>query len=260
MPAPLLLLLTVLLGAPLTARADDLMLLLQSKSCPNCELADADLVHADLRNANLKAADLQRANLGQARLDGADLRGTDLRWTNLRGASLRGVDLRNSDLYGTDLRQADLTGARLNIGSLEQSHWVGARGIASHIVSHASLHNAGVAAAHLAQWYQAEHLFSAAIDADPNKPISWIARGLCRGELGHLAKASEDFAHAGELLHQRGDPEKSDQLFEASRKAVTKRDRSNRKGNGIDSRMMSGNISASKALATMALQVLPLAP
>ena len=42
MPAPLLLLLTVLLGAPLTARADDLMLLLQSKSCPNCELADAD--------------------------------------------------------------------------------------------------------------------------------------------------------------------------------------------------------------------------
>ena len=201
MPAPLLLLLTVLLGAPLTARADDLMLLLQSKSCPNCELADADLVHADLRNANLKAADLQRANLGQARLDGADLRGTDLRWTNLRGASLRGVDLRNSDLYGTDLRQADLTGARLNIGSLEQSHWVGARGIASHIVSHASLHNAGVAAAHLAQWYQAEHLFSAAIDADPNKPISWIARGLCRGELGHLAKASEDFAHAGELLH-----------------------------------------------------------
>ena len=56
MPAPLLLLLTVLLGAPLSARADDLIPLLSSKSCPNCKLADVDLVHADLRDADLKAS------------------------------------------------------------------------------------------------------------------------------------------------------------------------------------------------------------
>ena len=94
MPASLLLLLTVLLGAPLSARADDLMLLLQSGSCPNCKLADSDLVHADLRDADLKGAHLQRSNLSQARLDGADLSGSDLRFTSLQGASLRGTDLR----------------------------------------------------------------------------------------------------------------------------------------------------------------------
>ena len=71
MPAPLLLLLTVLFGAPLTARADDLIMLLEARSCPNCKLADADLVHADLRDADLKGAHLQRANLSNAP-DGAD--------------------------------------------------------------------------------------------------------------------------------------------------------------------------------------------
>ena len=79
MPAPFWILLTVLFGAPLSAHADDLIVLLEARSCPSCELADADLVHADLSNADLKAADLQRANLSRARLDGADLRDADLR-------------------------------------------------------------------------------------------------------------------------------------------------------------------------------------
>ena len=74
MQASLLLALTVLLCAPLTARADDLIVLLQTRSCPHCKLADSDLVHADLRDVDLQGADLQRANLGRAQLDGADLR------------------------------------------------------------------------------------------------------------------------------------------------------------------------------------------
>ena len=69
MPATQLLLLTVLFGAPVSARADDLIVLLEARTCPNCKLADADLVHADLRDAELKAADLKRANLSRARLD-----------------------------------------------------------------------------------------------------------------------------------------------------------------------------------------------
>ena len=85
MRAHLLLLLTVLVGAPLSARADDLIVLLQTRSCPHCKLADADLVHADLDDANLKAADLRRANLSRARLDGADLRDADLRFSSLKG-------------------------------------------------------------------------------------------------------------------------------------------------------------------------------
>ena len=83
MRAPVLLLLTVLLGAPLSARADDLIVLLEARSCPNCELADADLIHADLRNADLTAADLQRANLGRARLDEPTPR-RDLRFSSLK--------------------------------------------------------------------------------------------------------------------------------------------------------------------------------
>ena len=79
-----LLLLTLLLAAPLTARADDLIVLLQRRNCPDCRLADVDLVHADLQDADLQGAQLQRANLGQALLDGADLRQSNLQFTKSR--------------------------------------------------------------------------------------------------------------------------------------------------------------------------------
>ena len=128
MRASVLLLLTVLLGASLSARADDLIVLLKARSCPNCKLADADLVHTDLRDADLKAADLQRANLSRARLDGADLRDADLRFSSLQGASLRGADLRGARLDGTDVRRADLSGTLINPGALDRSHWLGAIG------------------------------------------------------------------------------------------------------------------------------------
>lgn len=261
MPAPLLLLLTVLLGAPLTVRADDVIMLLEAGSCPSCKLADADLVHADLRDADLKAADLQRANLSRANLDGADLRNADLRFSNLQGASLRDVDLRNSNLYSADLRQADLTGAQLKIGALEQAHWHGAQGLAFEVLSHASLHNAGVELAHRNQWEQAESLFSAAISNNPSEPMSWIARGICRGELGRLKTASQDLAHAGELFRQKGDLAKSKQLTEASHLAIAPPAQSLVKGNGIGSTLLSGAISAAQALTPLALRALsPLAP
>ena len=177
------LLFTLLLTASLAARADDLMVLLEQRKCRQCRLADADLVHADLRDADLQRAQLQRANLGRALLDGADLRGSNLQFTNLKGASLRRADLRGSKLYGTDLRQADLSGARLDEGALKQAHWQGAQGISTGIRSHAALHNAGVTAAEHGDWKQAEALFGAAIAVDHEEPLSWVARGLCRGEL-----------------------------------------------------------------------------
>ena len=200
MPAPLLLLLTVLLGAPLSARADNLIVLLDAGSCPNCVLADADLVHADLRDANLNAADLQRANLSRARLDGADLRNADLRFSNLKGASLSGSDLRGALLDGTDLRQADLSGDLINPGALDRSHWLGAMGINQGLRSPASLHNAGVDEANAGSWLQAERLFGEAIQADPEQAMSWVARGLSRGQQGDEAKAAQDLLHAADLL------------------------------------------------------------
>ena len=215
MPAPLLMLLTVLLGAPLSARADDLIVLLEERACPNCTLADADLVHADLRDANLNAADLRRANLSRARLDGADLRDADLRFSSLKGASLRGGDLRGARLDGTDLRQADLSGALINPGALDRSHWLGAMGINQGLRSPASLHNAGVDEANAGRWPQAERLFGEAIQADPEQAMSWITRGLSRGQQGNETKAAQDLLHAADLLDRQGAPEQSEQIRQA---------------------------------------------
>ena len=255
------LLFTLLLATPLAARADDLILLLQQRNCPDCRLADVDLVHADLRDADLSGAQLQRANLSQARLDGADLRNTDLRFTSLRGASLRGADLRGSKLYGTDLRLSDLSGAVLDPDALEQSHWQGARGIASGIRSHASLHNAGVDAADAGQWPQAEILFSAAIAAEPEEPLSWVARGLSRGEQGKEEEASRDLAHAGDLFRERGENEKADQLDRASRNTYTPAREKPPSGNGVGSALVSGALSTLKSLAPIALRALsPMLP
>ena len=256
MPARVLLL-TLLLASPLAARAEDLVVLLQQQNCPDCRLADADLMHADLRDADLSGAQLQRANLGQAQLDGADLRGSNLKFTNLRGASLKGADLRGSTLYGTDLRQTDLTGAQLDNGALEQAHWEGARGISKGIRSHAAIHNAGVLAAENGQWKRAEALFGAAIAEDAQEPLSWVARGLCRGELGQNELAAKDLAYAGTLFRELNDFIKAEQLELASQKArETSEKHSQRGGNGIGSVILSGAVSALKTLGPIALRAL----
>ena len=257
MPARVLLF-TLLLASPLAARADDLILLLQQRNCPDCRLADVDLVHADLRDADLQRAQLQRANLAQARLDGADLRKTNLQFTNLQGASLRGADLRGSTLYGTDLRQADLSGAQLDDGALEQAHWEGARGISQGVRSHAALHNAGVIAAENGQWKRAEALFSAAITAEPSEPLSWVARGLSRGELGDFAKASKDLAYAGQLFENQGDISKAKQLKLASQNVYAPNSVQSSEGNGVGSAILSSALSAFRALAPIALRALSL--
>ena len=251
------LLLTLLLASPIAGRAEDLILLLQQRNCPGCHLEDVDLVHADLRDADLQRAQLQRANLGQALLDGADLRKSNLRFTNLRGASLRGADLRGSTLYGTDLRQADLSGAQLDDRALEEAHWQGAQGINKGVLSHAALHNAGVTAAENSDWERAETVFGAAIAAKPEEPLSWVARGLCRGELGDTTGASRDLAHAGTLFAVQGDQEKAQQLLEASRKTTAHlENHTSEGGNGIGSLILSGAISTFQALAPLALQAL----
>ena len=256
MPAPLLLLITVLLGAPLSARADDLIMLLEARSCPNCKLADADLVHADLRDAELKAADLKRANLSRARLDGADLREADLRFSSLKGASLRGSDLRGARLDGTDLRQADLSGALINPGALDLSHWLGAMGITPGLRSPASLHNAGVDEANAGRWPQAERLFGEAIQADPEQAMSWVARGLSRGQQGNETKAAQDLLHAADLLDRQGAPEQSEQIRQAVAKLQADESNGSKSGNGLGSALLGGTVSTLSALAPLALKTL----
>lgn len=236
---------------------EDLIKLLESRQCSACKLNDTDLTHADLRDAILKGAHLRRANLSQATLDGADLRDSDLRFTSLKGASLRGADLRNSNLIGTDLRNADLTGAQLDQNGLDQSHWSGARGVAKGARSHAGLHNAGVEAAQAGRWPMAEQLFNAAIEAEPDEPLSWVARGLSRGEQGKDDLASRDFVYAGELFAEQGDMVKAEQLQEASRSVYDRPNNADKpSGNGVGSALISGALSTVQALAPIAFKTL----
>ena len=253
------------LGITSTAGAadqQDLIQLLRSRQCRTCQLNDVDLTHADLRDADLQRARLQRANLSQARLDGADLSGSDLSFTSFQGASLRGADLRNSRLIGTDLRRADLTGALLDLNALDQSHWNGAQGVSHGARSHAGLHNAGVDAAQEGRWPMAEQLFSAAIAANPKEPLSWVARGLSRGEQGKDDLASRDLARAGKLFADQGDITKADQLKEASQRVYEIQTQADTpSGNGIGSSLLSGARSAAQALAPIALKALmPMIP
>ena len=244
-----------------TLHPANLLRVLQKRRCPDCDLADADLVHADLRDAQLQGAKLQRANLGQARLDGADLKRADLSFTSLQGASLRGADLRGSRLYGTDLRGADLSGAQLDAGALEQSHWQGARGIQTGVRSHPSLHNAGVDAANAGRWQDAERLFSAAIRSNPEEPLSWVARGISRGEQEKNGLASRDLAHAGAIYAERGDSVKAKQLRLASTRVGETSTSPTTTGNGLGSTLLSGTLSALQTLAPIALRALsPIMP
>lgn len=236
-----------------SADANQLMRLLESRSCQGCRLQDADLVQADLRDAKLKGAQLQRANLSGARLDGADLRGTNLSFTSLAGASLRGTDLRGSDLNGTDLRQADLSGALLDPGSLSRTHWQLARGIDPSQHSYAELHNAGVEAALQGRHPEAERFFGEAIRRQPEAAMSWVARGISRAEQGKTTEASQDFTYASTLYSQMGDLAQAKEL-ETAATQLTEPEKKAKGGNGMASALLGGAASALQLLAPIAIK------
>ncbi len=82
--------------------------LIETNSCPSCDLAGAVLTRLDL-----SGADLEGANLAGARLYLANLSGANLKNANLQGAGLGGADLANADLTGANLTGAVLEGAYL---------------------------------------------------------------------------------------------------------------------------------------------------
>ena len=239
-------------GTPAVHAGDEAMIrLLDQRSCPRCDLADADLVHADLRDANLQGSKLQRANLSQARLDGARLNGTDLSFTSLLGASLRGADLRGARLEGTDLRQADLSGALLDPGALSRTHWQQAKGLPASQLSYTDLHNAGVEAAQAGRFPEAERWFSDAIRRQPDAAISWVARGISRNEQGNTQLAASDFSYAASLYRARGEDSEAKQL-ETATTQLTQPEKKNRSGNGMGSQLLGGALNAFKYLAPLA--------
>lgn len=82
--------------------------LIETNSCPRCDLTGVDLERVNLPGANLEGANLTRANLYLATLTKANLQNSVL-----KSAVLKGSDLADADLRGADLRGADFTGAYL---------------------------------------------------------------------------------------------------------------------------------------------------
>ncbi|KEF41727.1 MAG: hypothetical protein ER33_09760 [Cyanobium sp. CACIAM 14] len=258
--AALLALLSLHSPTPASAANDgDLIRLLNQRHCPRCRLQDADLVHADLRDADLRGAKLQRANLSQARLDGARLAGADLSFTSLQGASLQGADLRGARLEGTDLRQSDLSGALLDPGALARSYWQEARGVGPAVLSYPELHNAGVTEALAQRFPQAERFFSEAIRLQPEAAISWVARGLARGEQGKNELAAQDLNYAASLYARSGDEQQAQQLTKAAA-ALLAPGKKGRQGNGMGGQLLQGAAGFAQAIAPLAMKfLLPLA-
>jgi len=82
--------------------------LIETNSCPGCDLSGLDLDRENLTGANLEGANLSGVKLRLATLAQANLRNTDL-----RDAEFDGSDLAEADLRGADLRGATFTGAYL---------------------------------------------------------------------------------------------------------------------------------------------------
>lgn len=253
--APALLLLTAPSLAQASERHQALVKLLSDRQCAGCNLQDADLVHADLRGANLRNAQLQRANLSQARLDGANLQGANLSFTSLQGAYLQGANLLGATLNGTDLRQADLSGTALSPGALSRTHWAQAKGISPTSLSYVELHNAGVDAVQNGRFADAERLFGEAIQLQPNAPMSWIARGLSRVELGRTEEGFRDLNYSASLLSSQGDPTQATLIKQIAEKTAESTQERKASGNGMGSALVSGAAGLAQLLLPLAAKV-----
>jgi uncharacterized protein YjbI with pentapeptide repeats len=227
--------------------------LLDQGSCRGCDLIRADLAQAQLARSDLQLAKLEGANLSGAQLDGANLSRSDLSFASLHGASLRGANLSGARLHGTDLRGADLSGAQLDPSALATAHWQGAKGLNPTLLSYSELHNAGTQAAQLGRFPEAEQWFNEAIRRNPDAAISWLARGITRGEQGKKELAAQDLAYASDLYGAMGDTVLAQDLRRAS-ETIRAPERKPKSGNGAGSALLSGAASAFQVLAPLALK------
>lgn len=96
-----------------TVVLSNVKILLEKKSCPQCDLSGAELNRFDLSGANLEGADLTRAKMYLTNLSDANLRGADLQEAQFGGADLGGADLRGANLAGTSFAGAYMNGTLL---------------------------------------------------------------------------------------------------------------------------------------------------
>ncbi|MBW6519827.1 MAG: pentapeptide repeat-containing protein [Desulfoarculaceae bacterium] len=88
--------------------------LIETNSCPGCDLSGVDLDRVNLTGANLEGANLSKVRLRLATLAKANLRNVDLRDADLGGSDLAEADLRGADLRGATFAGAYLVGAQFD--------------------------------------------------------------------------------------------------------------------------------------------------
>ena len=106
----------------------------QGKSCPNCNLFQADLSYRNLPGINVSGARLRQADLSLVTLNGANLSDANLSIANLFGARLSGANLadanlENATLVGAYLGGANLRGAKLHGANLSGAEMALAKGL-----------------------------------------------------------------------------------------------------------------------------------
>ena len=83
----------------------NILILLETKSCVNCNLEGANLNRADLNNANLSAAKLKNATFFLASLSGVNFQNSDL-----RSVAFGGSDISNADFRGANISSTSFSG------------------------------------------------------------------------------------------------------------------------------------------------------
>ena len=142
---------------------------------------------------------------------------------------------------------------QLDPSGLATGHWQGAQGLNPALLSYSELHNAGTKAAQLGRFPEAEQWFNEAIRRNPDAPITWLARGITRGEQGKQELAAQDLAYASDLYGAMGDLQLAQDLRRAS-EAISVPERKLKGGNGAGSALLSGAASAFQVLAPLALK------
>ena len=99
-------------------------------------------------------------------------------------------------------------------------------------------------------------MLCAAITANPDEALSWVARGLCRIELGRSDLATRDLNYAENLYRKLGDFIKAEQLELASEQSHDLQAEPHKGGNNIGTTILSGAISILKALGPIAIRAL----
>ncbi|MBL4902479.1 pentapeptide repeat-containing protein [Desulfocapsa sp. AH-315-G09] len=93
---------------------NNINILIETRSCPQCDLSGANLSRLDLSGTNLDGANLSRSKLALANLSEANLQNADLREANFSGADLANTDMRGADLTGTIFVGAYMVGTMLD--------------------------------------------------------------------------------------------------------------------------------------------------